>query len=310
MPDIVISEFMDEPAVKALAADFDTHYDPDLVDKPAELARLVADARALVVRNRTQVRGALLEAAPKLKAVGRLGVGLDNIDVPACQARGVQVMPATGANDQSVAEYVIAGALMLLRGAYFATAEVAAGAWPRNRLMGREGEGTTLGIVGFGGIGRRVAACAKPFGMRLIGHDPFLRDDNPAWAENGVAPAGLDQVLAQSDVVTLHVPLTDGTRNLIDPARIETMKPGAIVINAARGGIVDEAALAAALKRGRLGGAMLDVFAREPLTAENPFAGVPNLILTPHIAGVTVQSNERVSAVTAANVRRVLEGVK
>src|SRR5918992_442875 len=138
MPDIVIPEFMDEAAIREGLADFDVLYDPGLVDRPDELAAALRQARGLIVRNRTQVRGPLLEAAPALKVIGRLGVGLDNIDVKACAARGIAVFPATGANDVSVAEYVIAAAMMLLRGAYFATADVIAGSWPRNRLMGRE----------------------------------------------------------------------------------------------------------------------------------------------------------------------------
>ena len=264
-------------------------------------------ARALIVRNRTQVRGSMLEAATGLQAVGRLGVGLDNIDVEACKARGIAVLPATGANDVSVAEYVIAGLLMLLRGAYFASDAVAAGEWPRERLIGREAAGTTLGLVGFGGIARAVARRATALDMRLIGRDPFLADDDPAWAEYGVAPAPFERLLAEADVVSLHVPLTDATRYLIDGAAIEAMRPGAVLINAARGAVVDETALAEGLRSGKIGGALLDVFEREPLPAGSGLYGVPNLILTPHIAGVTRQSNVRVSAVVADKVRQILE---
>lgn len=308
MPDIVVTEFMDEAAVADLARDFDTLYDPKLVDRPDELRGLVAGARALVVRNRTQVRGALLEAATALRAVGRLGVGLDNIDVEACRARGIAVLPATGANDVSVAEYVIAGILMLRRRAYFSTDAVAAGAWPRNDLIGGEAMGATLGLVGFGGIAKAVAVRARALEMRILAHDPFVPAGSPVWAQHGVEPVALDRLVAESDAVSLHVPLTDGTRGLFGAGMLARMKPGAVLVNAARGGVVDEAALAAALRSGRLGGAMLDVFEAEPLPGGGPLAGAPNLVLTPHIAGVTVESNERVSAVTAANVRRVLEG--
>src|SRR5919199_4162719 len=167
MPDIVITEFMDETAVRDLARGRDVLYAPALVDRPDDLRAAVADAHALIVRNRTQVRGALLDAAPRLKVVGRLGVGLDNIDVDACAARGVAVCPATGANDVSVAEYVIAAALILLRGAYFASADVAAGAWPRDRLIGREVSGKRLGLVGFGSIARETAKLAAALGMNV-----------------------------------------------------------------------------------------------------------------------------------------------
>ncbi|MFN8721241.1 MAG: hydroxyacid dehydrogenase [Rhodospirillales bacterium] len=306
MPDIVVTEFMDEAAVADLSATHDVVYDPKLVDRAEDLVRLLADARGLIVRNRTQVRGVLLEAAPRLKAVGRLGVGLDNIDVAACEARGIAVLPATGANDDSVAEYVIAGLLMLRRSAYFASAEVAAGGWPRNRLMGREALGATLGVVVFGAIERAVAIRARALGMRIVASDPFVPADSPHWAAFGATKVDLDRLVADSDVISLHVPLTAETRGLFGADRLAAMRPGSVLINAARGGVVDEAALAASLRAGHLGGAMLDVFDAEPLPGGGPLVDVPNLILTPHVAGVTVESNERVSAVTVANVRRIL----
>ena len=308
MTDIVIPEFMDSDAVASLAAEFTVLDDRTLVDRPPELEEAVAGARALIVRNRTQVRGDLLAAAGRLEAVGRLGVGLDNIDVAACQARGIAVIPATGANDVSVAEYVIATMLMQLRGAYHSSDLVRAGEWPRETLIGREAFGLKLGLVGFGGIARAVARRAAALDMTLVGHDPYLPDGDPAWREFGASPIALDRLLAEADVVSLHVPLTEDTRHLIDGAALAAMKSDAVLINAARGGVVDEAALAEALRAGRLGGAALDVFEREPLPAGTGFDDVPNLILTPHIAGVTVQSNQRVSALVAANVRQVLKG--
>lgn len=308
MSKIVISEFMDETAIREELAGFDTLYDPTLVDRPEALAAALADADAVIVRNRTQVRGALLAGAPDLKVVGRLGVGLDNIDVEACTARGIAVYPAAGANDVAVAEYVIATAMLLLRGAYGASAQVAAGAWPRNALMGREIMGKRLGLVGFGGIARETARRAAALGMRLSAHDPFLAPDDPAWRACGVEPLSLADLIAGSDVLSLHVPLTQETRGMIDARAIARMPAGAILVNAARGGVVDEAALAEALRAGHLGGAALDVFEGEPLDAAAgaAFRDVPNLILTPHIAGVTQESNVRVSAVTARAVARHL----
>ena len=312
MPDIVITEFMDEEAVREGLRGFDVLYDATLVDRPQDLARAVADARGLIVRNRTQVRAALLEAAPRLKVVGRLGVGLDNIDVAACQARDIAVFPAAGANDASVAEYVIGTAMMLLRGAYAATQEVIAGAWPRNRLMGREIAGKRLGLVGFGAIARETARRAAALGMSVSAHDPYVKPGDAAWSQpwGRVEPSSLEALIAGSDVISLHVPLTPETRNLIDADAITRMRPDAILINAARGGVVDEAALAEALRAGRLGGSALDVFDEEPLTAARGalFAGCPNVVLTPHIAGVTVESNVRVSWVTVENVRKHLAG--
>jgi len=308
MPDIVITEFMDETPIHDLARRHDTLYQPDLVDRPDALLAALADARVLIVRNRTQVREALLDAAPKLKIVGRLGVGLDNIDLDACKARGVRVFPATGANDDGVAEYVIAAIMTLLRGAFHAKDEMLAGHWPRTRLMGREVAGKMLGLIGFGAIARRTAARARALGMAITAYDPFLSASDAAWAE-AIRHETLEGMLPGCDAVSLHVPLSDSTRNMLDAAMFARMKPGAIVINAARGGVLDEAALVDALKAGRLGGAALDVFAHEPLTAEAAavFLGAPNLILTPHIAGVSVESNIRVSAVTAANVLKALE---
>lgn len=305
MKRIIITEFMDEKAVDALRKNFDVVYDKSLVEKP-ELIELVAAADAVIVRNKTQVRGDLLAAAKKLCVVGRLGVGLDNIDLQECKARGITVIPATGANNVSVAEYVMAGLLMLARGCYQNCSEVAEGKWPRERMVGGEIFGKTLGLLGFGGIARDVARRAQAFDMTVIAYDPFLPADAPVWAEYGVTPCTLDEMLAQADAVSLHVPLTDGTRNLFNAERIATMKQGAFLVNSARGGIVDEAALAEALKSGKLGGAMMDVFSKEPLPAGSPLADAPNCFLTPHIAGVTRESNTRVSSMIAERVAEAL----
>lgn len=302
MPDIIITEFMDEAAVARLKARHDTVYDPGLVDRPDELLGLMPAARALIVRNRTQVRGVLLEAAPRLRCVGRLGVGLDNIDVAACRANGIAVYPATGANDLSVAEYVVTATLILLRGAWLSSAAVAAGEWPRQALIGREMAGRTMGLIGFGAIAREVAWRANALGMSIVAYDPLLDVGHPAWqmARN----VSLDGVLDLADVVSLHVPLTDQTRHMIGASQLAAMKPGAILINASRGGVVDEAALGDALRAGRLGGAALDVFETEPFNAAAgaKFAGLSNLLLTPHIAGVTEESNVRVSDLIADTV--------
>lgn len=307
--DIVISEFMDDDAVADLKRDFKVHYDKALADKPQELMALAAAAPALIVRNRTQVRGDLLAACKALKVVGRLGVGLDNIDVEECARRAIAVFPATGANTLSVAEYVIAASLVALRDVWHASDAMLAGKWPRNDLMLGEVNGRCMGLVGFGAIARAVAVRARALGMSIMAFDPLMKADDPAWAEHGAARAAtLDDLLAAADVVSLHVPLLASTRNLLDARAFDRMKKTAIVVNTARGGIVDEPALCAALKAGRIRAAVLDVFDAEPLPAGSVFAGVPNLYLTPHIAGVTAEGNVRVSAVTAANVRNALRG--
>jgi (S)-sulfolactate dehydrogenase len=304
---IVISEFMDAAAVADLAARFTVCYDRDLVDCPDDLAVELTDADALIVRNRTSVDADLLALAPRLRVVGRLGVGLDNIDVAACAARGVEVIPATGANALAVAEYVIGAAMLLLRGAFQSTADVSGGHWPRSALSnGRELAGKTLGLVGFGGIGRLTGRLARALGMRSVGFDPHVAATSAVWSDEQTSPRAFAELLAEADVVSLHVPLTAATRGLIDAGRLATMKPDAILVNTARGGVVDEAALAAALRAHRLGGAALDVFDHEPLASGSPLAGCPRLLLTPHIAGVTRESNQRVSALIADKVTQAL----
>lgn len=305
---IVVAEFMDQGAVATLGAAHDVLYDATLVDRAAELQRAMADADALIVRNRTRVDAALLEHAPSLRVVGRLGVGLDNIDVAACRARGIKVIPATGANALAVAEYVIFTAMALLRGVAAATPDVAGGKWPRAALSsGRELAGKTMGLVGFGSIGREVARLAQALGMLVIAHDPVLAQDDPAWQQLQVRPCAFDALLAQGDVVSLHVPLTSATRHLIGAEALARMKPDAVLVNTARGGVVDEAALASALRHGRLGGAAIDVFETEPLPAGSVLSDAPRLILTPHIAGVTAESNVRVSTLIAREVAAALQ---
>ena len=308
MADILITEFMDVRAVDSLRVDFDVRYAPDLHADVAGIANALGRARALIVRNRTRVDAALLAVSPRLVAVGRLGVGLDNIDLDACAERRVSVYPATGANVVAVAEYVIAAMLMLLRRAYRSTAQVLAGEWPRAALIGREASGKTLGIVGFGAIGRAVARRASALGVEVVAFDPMVPSGDPAWSTLDVRRFDhLGAMLGACDVVTLHVPLSDATRHLVGAAEIAAMKPGACVVNTARGGVLDEKAMAEALVSGRLGAAALDVFEDEPLPAHSPFVGIPNLYLTPHIAGLTEEANARIGELVAARIRKVLE---
>ncbi|CAM0553877.1 (S)-sulfolactate dehydrogenase [Vreelandella titanicae] len=306
MVKIVISEFMDEEVVVSLKDRFEVIFDTSLVDNRPSLLEAVADADGIIVRNRTQVDAELMAAAPHLKVVGRLGVGLDNIDMDACKARGVAVKPAHGGNGSSVAEYVLTGILLLRRNAYFSSESMLAGEWPRQSLIGREASGSILGLVGFGAIARETARRALALNMKVAAFDPHLAADAPEWADIERHDS-LSTLLEEVDVVSLHVPLTAETRHLIDNTALGRMKHSAILVNAARGGIVDEAALAAALRENRLAGALLDVFEKEPLPSGSVLEGVPNLILTPHIAGVTEESNARISQMTADNVCAVLE---
>jgi len=308
MADVLISEFMDEGVAKGLIADFDTHWDPHLWGKRDELKREIASAKAIVVRNGTLVNEDLLDAAPNLKVVARMGVGLDTIDVEACKARGIEVCPSIGANAVSVAEYVIATAMILLRGpTYFATPDVAAGAWDRPTFAGStEIAGRVMGIIGFGSIGQVVGEKARGMGMDVIAYDAMMPDDHAAWTH--ARRVNLDDLVAEADVVSLHCPKLPSTIDLIDARQFKRMKPHAVLINSARGGIVNEADCAEALRSGQIAGAALDTLDTEPITPDvcALFQGIDNLILTPHVAGVTKESNRRIAEVAAENVRRVL----
>ena len=308
MADIVITEFMDACAVDSLRADFDVHYDPDLHADATGISAVLGQARALIVRNRTRVDARLLASGLRLVAVGRLGVGLDNIDLDACAERDVSVYPATGANVVAVAEYVVTTMLVMLRGAYHATDRVLAGDWPRTALIGREASGKTLGIVGFGAIGRAVAGRASALGVDVAAFDPILSSGDPAWSTPGVRRCDdLGAMLGACDVVTLHVPLTEATRHLVGAAEIAAMKSGACIVNTARGGVLDETAMVEALVSGKLGAAALDVFEDEPLPAHSRLEGIPNLYLTPHIAGLTEEANARTGELIASRIRGALE---
>ena len=302
-PRVVISEFMDPAAVARLAEGADVHEDATLVTDRPRLLAAVADAEALVVRDRTRVDAEVLAAAPRLRVVGRLGVGTDNLDLEALAARGVAVRLATGANAVSVAEHVIGALLVLSRPAFGATARLAAGEWPRTELIGREVSGRTLGLVGFGATAREVARRAAALGMAIVASDPMVPDGGP-----GVTMMDLDALLAASDAISVHAPLLPATRGLIGAAALARLPEGALLVDTSRGGVVDHDAVVAALRSGHLAGAALDVFPDEPLTPALAarYVDVPGLVLTPHLAGVTRESNVRVSGVVAEAVLEAL----
>ena len=307
MADIVICEFLDEAALEQIPDGLSVLYDPTLLERPDDLKQELAAARALVVRSYVDVTGELLDAGPKLEVIGRIGVGLNNVDLDACAARGIKVVNAPGSNAISVGEYAVTAAMMLLRvGAFQANGAVLDGSWPRHRLIGSEISGKRYGVIGYGNTGRASSARAAALGMTVMAYDPYVADDDPAWA--AVERSELAALLAACDVVSLHVPLTDETRYMIDVSAIQQMKLGAILINAARGGVVEERALAVALKNGRLAGAALDVFETEPFEAgdASTFDGIDNIILTPHIAGVTGEANRRTSFDVIANLIEAL----
>jgi D-3-phosphoglycerate dehydrogenase / 2-oxoglutarate reductase len=268
-----------------------------------ELESALTDADALIVRSATKVTAALIEAAPQLRVIARAGTGVDNVDIPAASARGIVVMNAPGANSISVAELTVAFLLALARPIPAADAAMKASKWEKKKFSGVEVRGKTLGIVGLGRIGQEVAKRVRPFEMDILAHDPFISAE--VAAQHGARLATLDEICAQADYLTLHLPVTPGTRGLFDQNRFAQCKRGVRIINTARGELIDEAALAEALKSGQVGGAALDVFAQEP-PSDWTLAGLPNVVATPHIAASTGEAQELVGVETAAAVRDFL----
>ena len=272
---------------------------------PQDLIACVGAYDALVVRSRTKVTAEVLQAGTKLQVVGRAGSGVDNIDVEAATRRGVVVVNAPNGNVVAVAEHVFGLLLCLARHIPAADAAVKAGGWPKAGMMGWELRGKTLGIVGLGRIGTAVARRGAAFEMRLVAYDPFVSVEHAARL--GVELTSLEDVLRQSDVVTIHIPGSSRTRGLIDAEKLALMKPTAHIVNCARGGVVDEAALQQALEEGRLGGAALDVFAHEP-PGVSPLVTSPKTVCTPHLGASTEEAQRTCALDVAEEVLAVLEG--
>lgn len=263
---------------------------------------------ALVVRSQTRVDAELLgAAAPRLSVVGVASVGIDRIEVEAATRAGVMVVNAPTGNTIAAAEHTIALMLALLRHLPSADASIRAGEWERGRFTGRELRGKTLGIIGLGKIGKAVARRANGFEMRVLATDPYLTEEQASDA--GAKLVGLPELLHRSDLITVHTPLTPQTRGLLSRAQLEATKPGAFVLNVARGGIVDERALADGLASGHIGGAAVDVYASEPMTANHPLRGAPNTVLTPHLGASTAEAQDRVGVEMAEQVIMALAGV-
>ena len=271
---------------------------------PDGLPAALADADALVVRSAVQVDDALMEHAPKLRVVGRAGVGVDNIDADAATRRGIVVMNTPGANAVAVAELTIGLMLALARKVPAANAGMHAGRWENKSLQGSELRGKTLGILGLGRIGLEVAKRARGFGLEIVGSDPFV--SAAVARENGIKLVTLDDLIAGSDYITLHVGLTPQTAGVVNAKSIAKMKKGVRIVNCARGELIEDAALVAALKSGQVAGAALDVFAQEPLK-DSPYFELDNVILTPHIAGSTGEAQEAVGIQIARQVRDYLK---
>jgi D-3-phosphoglycerate dehydrogenase len=271
---------------------------------PGGLPAALAEADALVVRSAVQVDDALMEKAPKLRVIGRAGVGVDNIDAEAATRRGIVVMNTPGANAVAVAELTMGLMLALARKLPAANSTMHAGKWEKKSLQGAELRGKTLGILGLGRIGLEVARRARGFGVEIVGSDPFV--SAAVARENGIVLLPVEELFAKADYLTLHVGLTPQTQNIINEKNLATMKKGVRIINCARGELVDDGALVAALKSGHVGGAALDVFVEEP-PRNSPYFGLDNVILTPHIAGSTAEAQEAVGVQIAMQVREYLK---
>jgi D-3-phosphoglycerate dehydrogenase len=271
---------------------------------PAELPAALARAHALIVRSETTVTDAMMAAAHDLHVIARAGTGVDNVDVHAATRRGIVVLNAPGANTVSAAEHAFALLLSLQRKIPWAVNSMREGKWDRKAFPGRELRGKTIGIVGLGRIGQHVAQIARAFGMEILAHDPYLPE--PRARSLGAELLSIDDLLPRADVVSLHLPLNEETKHLLDARRLRLLRPTAVVVNTARGGLIDDDALADAVASGALAGAALDVFDPEPLPADSRLRTLEGVILTPHLAGSTTEAQDRVAREICQAVRDAL----
>jgi D-3-phosphoglycerate dehydrogenase len=293
MPKVLISDALSAAAVQIFKdRGIEVDFQPALGKDKEKLAATVGDFDGLAIRSATKVTAKILEHAKNLKVIGRAGIGVDNVDIPAATARGIIVMNTPFGNSITTAEHAISLMLALARQIPEADASTRAGKWEKNKFMGVEIFGKTLGVIGCGNIGSIVADRALGLKMKVIAYDPFLSADRAT--DLGVEKVELDELFRRADFITLHTPLTEKTRSIVNADAIKTMKKGVRIINCARGGLVDEAALHEALKNGQVAGAAFDVFATEPAT-ENPLFSLPNVVCTPHLGASTSEAQENVA---------------
>ena len=302
-PVVLIAEELSPATVAALGPDFEVRY-CDGADREQLLSAIV-DADAILVRSATQVDAEAVEAAKNLKVIARAGVGLDNVDIPAATRAGVMVVNAPTSNITSAAELTVALILASARNVASANAALKGGKWARSKYTGVELDGKTIGIVGLGKIGALVAARLLPFGVKLLAYDPYVQAGKAA--QIGAQLVSLDELLAESDFVTVHMPKTPETLGLIGEEALLKVKPSVRIINVARGGLVDEAALAQAIKEGRVAGAGIDVYAKEPCT-DSPLFGLDQVVVTPHLGASTDEAQEKAGVSVARSVRQALGG--
>lgn len=304
---IFITEPREHPALARLRGLGEVRQGPsDRRMDEGELAGEVCEAHAVLITSRDRITRAMIENAPQLRVIGKFGARPENVDWDVARARGVRIVWSPEANSDSVAEYTVLLILAHLRHLVEAVGHLRGGGWRNSFPPGRELRGRTVGLVGLGNVGSRVARCLSGFGATVLGHDPFLPPDRAVGL--GVLLVALVDLLAQADVVSLHAMVTSETRHMIDEGALRRMKPGALLVNTARGALVDEAALARVLAAGRIGGACLDVFDQEPLLVPHPLLAAPRVIASPHIAAQTAEAQDREVTQTIEDVVRVLEG--
>ena len=295
MTKIIITEFINQSSLENLNKKFDVKYDEKLCENEKQLITMIKDYEGLIVRNKTQVNLDILKNALKLKFIGRLGVGLDNIDTEYCKNKKIHVQPATGMNAVSVAEYVVSSSMSLIKKIPMFHNGTIKGEWPRTTIKSIEIKRKNLGIIGFGIIGKKVAEYSSKNGLKILAYDPYVKEINDKKIDAKLS--SLNEIYEKSDIISIHLPLTDETKNMINKSSFSQMKNKPIIINTSRGSIVNESDLIEAYHKNIISGFALDVFENEPIESKFYHKIKPgmNCILTPHISGVTTESNIRVS---------------
>ena len=300
---VLVADQVPKESLEDLYAHAQVDFKPDL--KPEQLKEMIADYDALIVRSKTQVSADVIELGKNLKVIGRAGVGIDNIDVDTATRKGIVVVNAPTGNIVSAAEHTFALMLALARNIAQANNQLKSGKWQREQFIGTELRNKTLGIIGLGNVGSELAKRVRAFEMRVIAYDPFVSEDYAQRLK--VTLVTFDQLLREADYITLHVPLTTTTQNLLGAAELAKMKPGARIINCARGGLIDEKALLKAIRQGKIAGAAFDVFTKEPIT-DSPLFEEERIIVTPHLGASTVEAQTNVARDVAEQVLTVLQG--
>ena len=302
MAKILITEFINQSSLENLNKKFDVKYDEKLCENEKQLITMIKDYEGLIVRNKTQVNLDILKNALKLKFIGRLGVGLDNIDTEYCKNKKIHVQPATGMNADSVAEYVVSSSMSLIKKIPMFHNGTIKGEWPRTTIKSLEIKQKNLGIIGFGIIGKKVAEYSSKNGLKILAYDPYVKEINDK--EINIKSSSLKEIYEKSDIISVHLPLTDETKNMVNKSSFSQMKNKPIIINTSRGGIINERDLIEAYHKNIISGFALDVFENEPIESKFYHKIKPgmNCILTPHISGVTTESNIRVSDFIVKNI--------